>query len=339
MSIENEDVINIAVIGVGEFGIEHVRTLLSLDGVKLFGICDQNKKLLSRVSEEYEVSNIYTDAEELLQEKQLDGVIIATDEKSHVPLTQLAVAYGKHVLLEKPIATNVEAANKLLELEENSTCFIMPGHMLRFDPGYVSVNKAINQASMPLQSLKLKRNVPIERFKLHARTHPVYMALAHDIDQLIWNTQSVPKRIFAMEKKITNEVQTPGIFFGLIEMDDGLICSLETQWCLPNEYGQYLDVELEGMYEGGHIKYRYPGDTLRIMDSQKLSQPDIQLSPEIHGTVTGALRNELQYFIQRIGGKQLKPVITMQEAVLGIKICEALIKSAEGQREVLWEEF
>src|SRR5699024_12285413 len=81
-----------------------------------------------------------------------------------------------------------------------------------------------------VHSLRLKRNVPYERFSLHSRTHPVFMALSHDIDQLIWNTNSRPKRIYAMEKKIDDNIDMPGIFFGLIEMNDGMLCSLETQW-------------------------------------------------------------------------------------------------------------
>src|SRR5699024_3950242 len=154
--------------------------------------------------------------------------------------------------------------------------------------------------ALPIYSLRLKRNVPYERFSLHSRTHPVFMALSHDIDQLIWNTNSRPKRIYAMEKKIDDNIDMPGIFFGLIEMNDGMLCSLETQWCLPNEYGQYFDVELEAMYEGGNLKYRFPGDTLSVMDCGEMARPDIQLSTLVHGNIYGALRNELEYFVELI---------------------------------------
>lgn len=331
--------INIAVIGVGDFGVEHIRTIQSMHHVSLFGVCNRSKDKLMKVAKEYGISEerAYTDATELLQEEALDAVIIATDEKSHEPLTKEAVKFEKHVLLEKPITTDITTAENLLELSKNSEVVILPGHMLRFDPGYAAIKDKLNKVEGKVHSLRLKRNVPYERFSLHSRTHPVFMALSHDIDQLIWNTNSRPKRIYAMEKKIDDNIDMPGIFFGLIEMNDGMLCSLETQWCLPNEYGQYLDVELEAMYEGGNLKYRFPGDTLSVMDCGEMARPDIQLSTLVHGNIYGALRNELEHFVELINNQKIKQAVPMRDAVLGIKICEALITSAREGKEIIWD--
>src|SRR5690625_368624 len=330
--------INIGVIGAGVFGLEHIKTLQSIRGVNLFGICDQNEKQLFHVANQFKINNTYTDAEDLLKEKELDGVIIATDEVSHEPLARLATIYGKHVLLEKPVATNIETAEKLVRLEKESSTIIMPGHMLRFDPGYAKIKETLEMKETSLKSLKVKRNVPYDRFTLHSRTHPVFMALSHDVDQIIWNTSSLPKKIYAIQKQIDYNIKVPGILFGLIEFENGLICSLETQWCLPNEYGQYLDVEFEAMMDTGQLKFRYPGETIHIMQNGKLSQPDIQFTPVVHGNMSGALRNELEHFLSIIEGST-SPVVTMEEAALGVKICEGLIRSATEQREIQWEEL
>jgi predicted dehydrogenase len=338
MLYKEEKRINIGVIGAGVFGLEHMQTLQSIRGVSLYGICDLNEEQLFQAANRFQVENTYTDAEELLKEKELDGVIIATDEESHEPLARLAASYGKHILLEKPVATSVETADNLVKLEKESNSIIMPGHMLRFDPGYAKVKEALNEREDSLKSLKVKRNVPIERFTLHSRTHPVYMALSHDIDQIIWHTASLPKRIYAMERQIDSNIETPGILFGLIEFEDGLLCSLETQWCLPNEYGQYLDVEFEAMMDEGHLKFRYPGDNIHIMKNGKLAQPDIQLTPAVHGIMSGALRNELEHFISLMEGSTT-PIITMEEAAIGVKICEGLIRSANEKREIQWKEL
>lgn len=333
---DKKEIINIGIIGTGVFGVEHIKTIQSIRGVNLFGICDTNTEELHRVAAQFQIEKRYTDAEELLKEKELDAVIIATDEKSHEPIARLAVGYGKHVLLEKPVATDMETIKDLVQLEEESDVIIMPGHMLRFDPGYVKIKELLEEKD--LYSLKVKRNVPIERFDLHSRTHPVFMALSHDIDQIIWNTSSIPKRIYAMQKQISANNDTPGIFFGLIEMENGLICSLETQWCLPNEYGQYLDVEFEAMLKDGHLKFCYPGDSIHMMNNGSLTQPDIQLSPSIHGSISGALRNEVEHFIQLIEGT-VNPIVTMDDAALGVKICEGLIRSAQEEREIQWKEL
>src|SRR5699024_12461188 len=103
-------------------------------------------------------------------------------------------------------------------------------------------------------------------------------------------TNSRPKRIYAMEKKIDDNIDMPGIFFGLIEMNDGMLCSLETQWCLPNEYGQYLDVELEAMYEDGNLKYRFLRDKLSVVDSGEMARPDIKIKNIVDVKLSSTLR-------------------------------------------------
>src|SRR5699024_2787775 len=160
------------------------------------GICDTNKNRLQKVASKFQVDYAYENAEELLQHDELDAVIIATDEKTHEPLTRLAVRYGKHVLLEKPVATDLQVAKGLLQLVEESEPIIMPGHMLRFDSGYYRIKETLR--GKEVRSIRVKRNVPIERFALHSRTHPVFMSLIHDIDQIVWNIDHEPKRLYAM---------------------------------------------------------------------------------------------------------------------------------------------
>ena len=91
--------------------------------------------------------------------------------------TEKAIREGKHVLLEKPICLNVEDGKKLLELEQNTDLYILPGHILRYDASYNNAYRLLQNEDMygKILSIRVKRNVPIERFSLHSRTHPVFM--------------------------------------------------------------------------------------------------------------------------------------------------------------------
>lgn len=183
------------------------------------------------------------------------------------------------------------------------------------------------QINGKILSIRVKRNVPIERFSLHSRTHPVFMALAHDIDIITWLTNSRIKSVCGIQKKSKEEYRSPDIVFGIAEMENGVVCNLETQWRLPNEFGQYLDTELTVMTEKGQLKLNCPGNTLVSMFDGKLESHDMTLWPEINGEITGALVNENKHMIDLVLGRTKKPIVTVEQAVRGIEFCQYLIES------------
>lgn len=327
--------VNVAVVGVGDFGVMHVKLLKENTNANLVAVCRRNEEKVKEVANKYGVLRWETDAQKIFESPDIDAVVIATAENTHYEFTKNAVINNKHVLLEKPVCLDLEEGRQLLELTESTDSIIMPGHVLRFDATYSKVKKLIDSGEVgDILSIKVKRNVPKERFSLHSRTHPVFMALSHDIDIILWLTNQHPKKVYAMQKKTDPSYINPDIFFGLIEMRNGILCQLETQWTLPNEYGQYLDVELEIMTTKGHIKLQYPGNNLKIMNDGQLFTPDVTLWPEVHGMTKGALANEIDTFLRLVQGIEKNPVITVAEAINGIKLGHLLIQSAEEQREI-----
>jgi predicted dehydrogenase len=247
-----------------------------------------------------------------------------------------ALAAGKHVLIEKPVALDAESAEEMVRFAERQSLLLLPGHVLRYDAAYHAVKRELESGSFgTIYSLYARRNVPRERFGLHSRTHPVFMALAHDIDIAIWYVRSPVKRVYAMERRTSPEFTNPDIFWGLVEFESGVIAAFETQWTLPNELGQYLDVRLELMTSKGKVTLQYPGDNLAYMMDGKRMVPDVTLWPEIYGISTGTLRNELEYFISVILTGKPHVSIRGEEAVQGIDLANMMIESARTGQPVV----
>ncbi len=322
--------VNLGILGAGDFGRMHIEALKQNPEVQITAVCSRTEEKVRKVCREYELPAWYTDVDAFLRDPKLDGVIIATGEDTHYPFTQKAVEQGKHVLLEKPVCLTREDGEKLLSLDRDSSTVILPGHILRYDSAYHQAKEALGESRAgEIQSIRVKRNVPIERFSLHSRTHPVFMALAHDIDILLWLTGSRCKRVFAMEKKTRPEFTNPDIVFAVAELENGVLCSLETQWRLPNEYGKYLDTELEVMTSQGTLKLQTPGNALETMFHGCQTGYDVTLWPRVCGKMTGALVNEEQHFVDLILGRCKQPVVTVEEAVLGVEMARMLIESCE----------
>jgi predicted dehydrogenase len=328
----------IAVIGLGDFGQTHLKILSQMPQVELIYTCGHSSlDHAKEMAKKYAALAYTTNPEDVFNDERVMGVIIATAESSHHPLTMAALQAGKHVLLEKPIALDATSASEMVQYANEKDLIFLPGHILRYDASYYTIkNRLANNELGEIYSIYARRNVPRERFGVHSRTHPVFMALAHDIDIVLWYTQSEVKRVFAIEKKTAAEYKNPDIFWGIVEFKNGVIAIFETQWTLPNHLGQYLDVRLEMMTANGKVTLQYPGENLHFAVNEKIEQPDVTLWPEIFGSSTGALRNELEYYISCIEQNEKPESVKGEEAVQGIALAQLLIKSAEtGQPIVL----
>jgi len=119
--------IRVGVVGVGYWGSRHVRVLRSTTGVsKVIGV-DQRFGSLDSSGQQTENGVVaYPDIADALP--HVDALVIATPPASHAPLGLEAIAAGKHVLIEKPLATTTEAARSLVEAADAEDVVLMPGH-------------------------------------------------------------------------------------------------------------------------------------------------------------------------------------------------------------------
>lgn len=321
--------VRFGIIGVGDFGIMHIETLKQNPEAEIVAICCRTASRLKYLCSKYDIPKWYTDVDELVNDKNIDAVIVATGEDTHFLFTEKAIQAGKHVLLEKPICLNANEAKKILTLDQGTKLHILPGHILRYDPSYNKIYHLLQDEKNygEILSIRAKRNVPISRFALHSRTHPVFMALAHDIDMITWLTGSRVRKVYGLEKRTKPEFKNPDIVFGLAEMENGVVCNLETQWKLPDEYGQYLDTEMVIITSKGQIKLNCPGNILSSISNGNIENYDMTLWPEVNGKLTGALVNEDQHMIDLVLGRTNQQVVTVAEAVNGIEFCELLIRS------------
>ena len=119
--------IRVGVVGVGYWGSRHVRVLRSTTAVSAVIGVDQRFAAVGDGRREPEHGiTAYADLEEALP--HVDAVVIATPPASHAPLALKAIAAGKHLLIEKPMATTTAAARMLIDAAAAAGVVLMPGH-------------------------------------------------------------------------------------------------------------------------------------------------------------------------------------------------------------------
>ena len=131
----------VGVIGVGYWGIKHVDEYIQLGHDVI--ICDKSQGNIKNCKKRFdtvEVKNLET----ILNEKEVTCVSICTPNDTHYDIASKCLIAKKHVFLEKPISTNIEDANKLIELSERNNVILQVGHIYRFNNSVQKARELIN---------------------------------------------------------------------------------------------------------------------------------------------------------------------------------------------------
>ena len=153
----------IGVLGAGgNIGHTHSQNIATyVDGARLAAVYDLNTERAEEVAKTYG-AKVMASAEELIASPEIDAVVIASWDGTHADLAVKCIQAGKPVFCEKPLATTLEDAKKVVEAEKASGKRLLQiGFMRRFDPDYIKMKKILDSGELgaPLMIHACHRNV------------------------------------------------------------------------------------------------------------------------------------------------------------------------------------
>ena len=138
----SERKIRVAVLGVGDFGCNHVRVYRGLEEAELVGIVDEDAERARQVAAEFS-THVLPDAEAILG--RVDAVSLAVPTVEHARLGCWLLERGIDVLVEKPIASSLAEADELIQAARRGGCVLQVGHLERFNPAIEAVQKILTR--------------------------------------------------------------------------------------------------------------------------------------------------------------------------------------------------
>jgi predicted dehydrogenase len=126
--------IGAAVVGYGYWGPNLVRNLNEHPEFRLLGVCDLDEARIAELERRHPGVPVERSFDALLLDPRVEAVAIATPPSTHFALVSKALEAGKHVLVEKPLATKTSDAEALAELAEQNERTLMPGHTFLYSP-------------------------------------------------------------------------------------------------------------------------------------------------------------------------------------------------------------
>jgi len=136
--------VRFGVIGLKGIGRNHIRAITSIENAELAAVADINEEVGKAVSSEYDVE-WYRDYVKMLEEASIDAVSICTPHYLHHPMAMKSLEYGKHVLLEKPMAITAREADEIVEESKSRGLKVGVVFQLRLNPTSQKTKKIITE--------------------------------------------------------------------------------------------------------------------------------------------------------------------------------------------------
>ena len=139
--------IKVGVIGIGNMGKHHARNYSDLPECKLVAVCDLDKELVNSLSKKYSC-NGYSDYKEMLEKEGLNAISLVVPTKDHTKIALDVLNQGVNLLVEKPIASSIEEAKKIVEKAKEKGLVLTVGHIERFNPGILKLKQIIDEGKL-----------------------------------------------------------------------------------------------------------------------------------------------------------------------------------------------
>lgn len=220
------------IVGLGYWGPNLLRNLYANRRSEGLVICDSDATRLNRMSQRYPDLSATMEFDELIGDKELDAIVIATDVSSHYPLARAAIMAGKHVFVEKPFAASTEEAEELVDLAEKNGVITMVGHTFMYSPPVVKTKEIIDSGDLGKVHFITSSRVNLG---LHQKDVSVIWDLApHDFSMIFYWLGEEPNYVSAFGHAYVLD-GIPDVAFIDLEFPGGAIGNVQVSWLAPSK--------------------------------------------------------------------------------------------------------
>lgn len=327
-----------AIIGTGIVGGEwHAQSYSRLPHAKLVAVCDLNEDRANEVAQKYGAEKVYTDYKDMLQNPDIHAVSIATPDFAHREFAVAAAEAGKHILVEKPIATTVEDGEAILAAAKQAGVKLMVCYHNRVNPPFANAKLAISSGEIGKPTYVYARLsnttfVATQMLSWGSKTSALWFLASHITDMATWLIDDEPVRVYALNRSGILKgmgVDTEDLHVAMLEFRNGAVATLENAWFLPETEPMVFNFKFEILGDKGSI-YINSSDH-RLMEqytTESASLPDVTaITPTGDNRLSGFVLEAVARFVDTVVYD--RPVLaTGEEALQVTRILVAMNESA-----------
>jgi predicted dehydrogenase len=187
--------IKVGIAGLGYWGPNLARNFAGLGGCDVAWLCDADPDALERVGRSIPSARRTSDLADLLGDPELDAIVLATPVPTHAELAAQVVEAGKHCFVEKPLAQDVDSAERAVDAADAAGRILMVGHLLEYHPAVAKLKEIAESGE--LGDIHYIYSNRLNLGKLRADENALWSLGAHDVSVLLHLAGEEPYEIEA----------------------------------------------------------------------------------------------------------------------------------------------
>jgi predicted dehydrogenase len=224
---------NIAQIGVGYWGPNILRNLVTNEKCTIKTVVDLSKERRDYVSKLYPSIRVTDRIDEAIQDHEIDGVVIATPVRSHFDLSMMALTAGKHILVEKPLATSVAEVEEIGRLSKEKSLVAMVGHTFLFNDAVRYMKKLID--SKEIGDVRCVYSQRLNLGRIRSDVDALWNLAPHDISIIqYWLGDPQPVSVVRHGLSFIQEGIDDVVFMNLV-YPNNIMASIHVSWLDPQK--------------------------------------------------------------------------------------------------------
>lgn len=331
--------LKVAVIGYGYWGPNLVRNFVENPNVDVLMVADAKEENLTRVSRRYPTIQTTTSADTIFENAEVDAVAIATPVHTHYDLALQALQSGKHVLVEKPMASSSEQAQHLIDEAKKRNLILMVDHTFVYTGAVRKIAELVKSGTLGEVLYYDSTRINLGLFQHDVNV--IWDLAVHDLSIIEYVLNKEPRAVSATGiSHVQGEPEN--IAYLTIYYDDNLLAHVNVNWLAPVKvrrtliggskqmivYDALEPIETIKIYDKG-IDIKSTEDIYRTLISYRTGD---MYSPKIEATE--ALQLETQHFIDCIENGTI-PETDGLAGLRVVKILEAASKSIQNRGGVI----
>ncbi len=329
--------IRVGIIGAGIWGTNHALALTTHPRCTVAVICDRDQDRARRAGERFGCA--WTTSLDEMAASDVEAVTIATPDHLHREPVVAMLRAGKHVLVDKPLATTVADGLAMVAAAEQAGRHLMVDFHARWHPLFMGAKGYVDRGELGAPVMAYARlsdtiYVPTEMLTWSGHSGPEWFLFPHTMDVVRWLFGRNPVEVTA--KGYRGVLEARGIpcwdaIQAMVEFEGGAFCTFESSWIMPDSYSNVVDNRLSLYGERGGLEIRNEPSLWAFTD--RFHTPFSSESVTRYGKVWGYQYEPIRYFADCVADG-VTPEVSGADGLIVTAMIEATLKSLSEKRPV-----
>ncbi len=326
--------LNVAAVGCGIFGEVVIDALGRYEKCKLVSVCDLDEKRAKQIATKYNCEHTLN-VSDLAADKRIDAVAVSTPDFAHRDICIELAKAGKHLFVQKPLATSVTDAEAIVAAVSEAGVTCMVDFHNRYSPAVRSVKDRltsgqIGSAQAMFIRLSDRIEVATKWFDWAGKSGPEWFLGSHIADLACWLFESDPVRVFADGRKDVLVGKGIDCYDSVqihLSFPQGM-ATLETSWILPDSWPMVCDFSVSVQATNGRAEVACTSHGVTIASKDRIEYPGILGKTIVGDDEFGFFSLPVRDFVRAVLAGEPSP-IDVTEGLKNVKIIAAALESIE----------